>query len=317
MGGSIDVRSEWGCGSIFFFSVLLERGRTDSLPPPADWTAPDAAPRSAQGAKILLAEDNEVNRMLVMKMLERLGHVAEPVENGREAVEAARSGGYDLILMDMQMPVMDGASATREIRKLPGAAGRVPIVALTADAISNHRERHLEAGLDGYFTKPIDWKTLAEAITRLTGPKARTEADHPERPEQPEAARMPIQPERGTDTEHDDDLLIQLPLLDTMRLDELRAAVGDSYDMMLEMFPDSAREELDALRGALNNADAPTARRAAHTLKGVAASFGATRVQAIAHMLEDTTLPPARSKALIEALEMALKATLAALEPVN
>ncbi len=83
------------------------------------------------------------------------------------------------------------------------------------------------------------------------------------------------------------------------------------------MFPDSAREELDALRGALDTADAPTARRAAHTLKGVAASFGATRVQAIAHMLEDTTLPPARSKALIESLEMALEATLAALEPVG
>jgi histidine phosphotransfer protein HptB len=96
--------------------------------------------------------------------------------------------------------------------------------------------------------------------------------------------------------------------------------VGDSYDMMLDMFPDSAREELDALRSALDTADTPTARRAAHTLKGVAASFGATRVQAIAHMLEDTTLPPARSKTLIEALEMALDATLAALtklEPVG
>jgi CheY-like chemotaxis protein/HPt (histidine-containing phosphotransfer) domain-containing protein len=259
-------------------------------------------------------------------MLERMGHVAEAVVNGREAVEAASNGGYDLILMDMQMPVMDGASATREIRKLPGAAGRVPIVALTADAISNHRERHLEVGLDAYFTKPIDWKTLAEAIARLTGPKAQVKIDrperfeHPERPEHTEAAHMPREPERGPDTEPDGDLLIQLPLLDTMRLDELRAAVGDSYDMMLDMFPDSAREELDALRSALDTADTPTARRAAHTLEGVAASFGATRVQAIAHMLEDTTLPPARSKTLIEALEMALDATLAALtklEPVG
>jgi HPt (histidine-containing phosphotransfer) domain-containing protein len=101
-----------------------------------------------------------------------------------------------------------------------------------------------------------------------------------------------------------------------VRLDELRAAVGDSYDMMIGMFPDSAREELDALRGALDTADAPTARRAAHTLKGVAASFGATRVQAIAHMLEDTTLPAARTKALMASLETALEATLAVLEPV-
>ena len=176
MGGSIDVRSEWGSGSVFHFTVCLGRGRTDALPPPPEWIAPAAAPDTNRGVQILLAEDNEVNRMLVMKMLERLGHVAEPVENGREAVEAARSGGYDLILMDMQMPVMDGASATREIRRLPGIAGRVPIVALTADAISNHRARHLEAGLDAYFTKPIDWKTLAEAIIRLTGPKTQVKS---------------------------------------------------------------------------------------------------------------------------------------------
>jgi len=311
MGGSIDVRSEWGAGSVFHFSIRLGRGRTGSLPPPPDWTAPDAAPYTGRSVKILLAEDNEVNRMLVIKMLERLGHVTEPVQNGREAVEAATGGGYDLILMDMQMPVMDGATATREIRRLPGAAGRVPIIALTADAISNHRERHLEAGMDAYFTKPIDWKTLSEAITRLTNPASTLEISHAEE------LSIPTAPERGQDTDREDDLLIQLPLLDTARLDELRAAVGDSYDMMIDMFPESAREELDALRAALDVGDAPTARRAAHTLKGVAASFGATRLQAIAHMLEDTTLPPDKSKALISSIETALEATLAALEPVG
>jgi HPt (histidine-containing phosphotransfer) domain-containing protein len=209
------------------------------------------------------------------------------------------------------MPVMDGATATREIRRLPGAAGRVPIIALTADAISNHRERHLEAGMDAYFTKPIDWKTLSEAIVRLTNPADTLEISH--------AGDLgkPTTPERGQDAEREDDLLIQLPLLDTTRLDELRAAVGDSYDMMIDMFPESAREELDALRAALDAGDAPTARRAAHTLKGVAASFGATRLQAIAHMLEDTTLPPDKSKALISSIETALEATLAALEPVG
>jgi HPt (histidine-containing phosphotransfer) domain-containing protein len=119
------------------------------------------------------------------------------------------------------------------------------------------------------------------------------------------------------DAERDGDLLIQLPLLDTDRLDELRAAVGDSYDMMIDMFPESAREELGALRAALDAGDAATARRAAHTLKGIAASFGATRVQAIAHMLEDTTLPRDRSNALIVSLETTLSATLAALEPVD
>jgi HPt (histidine-containing phosphotransfer) domain-containing protein len=165
--------------------------------------------------------------------------------------------------------------------------------------------------MDAYFTKPIDWKTLSEAISRLTNPASTLEISHAKE------LSIPTAPERGQDTDREDDLLIQLPLLDTTRLDELRAAVGDSYDMMIDMFPESAREELDALRAALDVGDAPTARRAAHTLKGVAASFGATRLQAIAHMLEDTTLPPDKSKALISSIETALEATLAALEPVG
>ncbi|WP_211103933.1 response regulator [Skermanella pratensis] len=244
---------------------------------------------------------------MVVRMLERLGHRVDAVEDGRAAVEAARCGGYDLILMDMQMPVLDGASATREIRALPGPAGRVPIAALTADVVSGNRERYLEAGLDGYFTKPIDWNALASAIAALTcGTETADEAGRSAPSADGSGAGAPA-PEPGTD------LLVELPLIDGGRLDELRAAVGDSYAMMVEMFPASAREELAALRAALDSGDAGSSRRAAHSLKGVAASFGATRVQAIAHLLEDTGHPPEEAARLLARLESALEDTLEAL----
>ena len=208
--------------------------------------------------RVVVADDQALMRTALEHFVAQAEdlEVVGSAEDGVQALEAARTLAPDVVLMDMQMPVMDGATATREIRRLPGAAGRVPIIALTADAISNHRERYLEAGMDAYFTKPIDWKTLSEAISRLTNPTDTLEVS--------EAGELskPMTAERGQDTEREDDLLIQLPLLDTARLDELRAAVGDSYDMMIGMFPESAREELDALRAALDAGDASTARRA-------------------------------------------------------
>jgi CheY-like chemotaxis protein len=305
MGGSIAVKSEPGQGATFHFTVRMAQGSGDRLPGAAD--RPSA--RGFASVRVLLAEDNEVNRMLVLKMLERMGHRADAVENGLLAVEAARDGAYDVILMDMQMPVMDGAAATREIRRLPGAPGRVPIIALTADAVSDNRERHLEAGLSAYFTKPVDWDRLGEAIAALTSGDP-VVATSPAPPAQPS---IDAAPEPDAEME----MLIELPLLEIARLDELRAAVGDSFDLMLGMFPDSAREELAALRTALDGGDRMAARRAAHTLKGVAASFGATRVQAIAHLLEDTTLDPDRAAALLTALDTALQATLETLPLVT
>lgn len=304
MDGEIGVSSAPGKGSLFHFTVRLGRCRAELPPTEPERAVPAAA---ARRARVLLAEDNEVNRLMVVRMLERLGHRVDAVEDGRAAVEAARRGGYDLILMDMQMPVLDGASATREIRALPGPAGRVPIAALTADVVSGNRERYLQAGLDGYFTKPIDWNALAGAIAALTCADAAAD-EAGESGAAAEGSRAGASaPDPGTD------LLVELPLIDAGRLDELRAAVGDSYAMMVEMFPESAREEMAALRAALASGDTGSSRRAAHSLKGVAASFGATRVQAIAHLLEDTRHPPDEAARLLACLESALEDTLESL----
>jgi PAS domain S-box-containing protein len=130
----------------------------------------DSAPREgvapAQSVRILVAEDNLVNQRVVLGLLAKLGHRADAVRNGLEAVKAVEAGGYDLVIMDCQMPELDGFEATRRIRLLTGAHRKVPIVALTANAMQGDRERCLEVGMNDYVTKPVDVGRLAAALQR-------------------------------------------------------------------------------------------------------------------------------------------------------
>ncbi|MEO8597063.1 MAG: PAS domain S-box protein [Candidatus Solibacter sp.] len=163
MGGELSVESREGAGSTFGFAVrcgragAAEAGVASTLPA----TLPEARKRSG---RILVVEDNPTNQKLAMAQLRRLGHLPVAVSNGAEAIEAIGKDQYDLVLMDCQMPVMDGLEATRHIRATQQR--QVPIVAVTASAMASDRERCLNGGMNDYLAKPVDLKRLAEMLDR-------------------------------------------------------------------------------------------------------------------------------------------------------
>jgi signal transduction histidine kinase/ActR/RegA family two-component response regulator len=172
MGGDIKVDSELGHGSNFCLTVQCRAGRAPKV------AAPPLAPSSeirieanAAALDILVAEDNDIIRTLVSKLLVRRGYHADLVCNGKEAVEAVQEKRYDLVLMDMQMPQMDGVTATETIRALSGPEREVPIIALTANALVGQREICLAAGMNSFLTKPIQPDALYEAILRWSVPR--------------------------------------------------------------------------------------------------------------------------------------------------
>ena len=134
--------------------------------PPADDSGSVEAPPAPVDLRILLADDNPMNQKVALLMLERMGYRADAVANGAEAVETLEQQAYDVVLMDIQMPTMDGFQATRRIRRDLAAERQPYIIAMTAHAIKGYRERCLEAGMDDYLTKPIVGRELRAALAR-------------------------------------------------------------------------------------------------------------------------------------------------------
>ena len=162
MQGEIGVESAPGVGSIFWFTLPLEISSQAALPAQARELVIE---EEILRLRVLVAEDNPSNQLLISKILEKLNCNYSIVNNGKEAVEALVGNGlFDLVLMDMHMPVMDGMEATRLIRALPGQEGRLPIIALTADAMGEIRERLIEAGMNDYLSKPVNVATLYEKL---------------------------------------------------------------------------------------------------------------------------------------------------------
>ena len=161
MGGRIGAESRLGHGSTFYFVLPLPAADPQSMAEPV--AEPAAAPVQ-RSLDLLVAEDNPVNARVLEALLRRAGHQVAVVGNGQAAVDALLSRRFDAVLMDMRMPVMDGLTATRAIRALPGDLGATPVIGVTANAFVEDRQRCLDAGMDGYISKPVTLAKLAEAL---------------------------------------------------------------------------------------------------------------------------------------------------------
>ena len=163
MGGEIGFESAPAKGSKFWFTVRLSRGTEESTA-----NAIDAEPLTTElhGGTILVVEDNRINQKVLSHQLINLGYAIDVAENGEEAVAKVKSRRYDLIFMDVQMPVMDGFQATEQIRGLGEDSSSIPIVAVTANAFQSERDKCFSSGMDDYLTKPVDKDRLKEAVRK-------------------------------------------------------------------------------------------------------------------------------------------------------
>ncbi len=167
MGGRIGVEDRPGGGSIFWFELSLAAGGEIVAP----LAPPPTVADEPQAAHVLLAEDNDINALLATEILKPLGFSVHRARHGGEAVEAAAARPFDVILMDVSMPVMDGLEATRRIRRLPGELGRTPIVAMTANAMASDEAACREAGMDAFLAKPFKLDEFVAVLSRVLAPE--------------------------------------------------------------------------------------------------------------------------------------------------
>ncbi|MFN0162696.1 MAG: PAS domain-containing protein [Burkholderiales bacterium] len=263
------------------FSALL-----DALAPerPFHLTGPESVPppervQAYTGAlRILLAEDNEINRKIALRMLERHGKTATTVDNGARAVEAALSGEYDCILMDVQMPELDGLEATRRIIAALPAQHCPYIIAMTANAMSGDREICLAAGMHDYIAKPVQIQVLSAALGRAAQFLARRDTDA--------AAAAAVAVPAGTlsavAAPATDQVLDMAQVDELIGLDDTRAVLAE----FIELYTTQGPQRIDEIAAAAAAGDFERLARVAHSLKGASANLGAIGVAELARRLE-------------------------------
>jgi CheY-like chemotaxis protein len=253
MGGTLSVESEPGRGSTFHLRVPLELAPAGDQTPGEDAPLPTAPIRPL---RILLAEDNPVNQRLAVVLLEKRGHLVTVVVNGRQAVAAVERQTFDVVLMDVQMPEMDGLEATRLIRQRESETGRrVPIVAMTASALKGDRERCLEAGMDEHIAKPIRTSELFAVLARIAGQDDRPCPDRP--------AEVSGPPATGNGSRD-------------FNAEAALKHVGGDHRLLSELirlYLTDSPGWLEELRQAVDRRDNDGVRRTAHNLKGALVHF--------------------------------------------
>jgi CheY-like chemotaxis protein len=237
-----------------------------SAPPPVKAPIPRAAtPQPQRPLHVLLAEDNAVNQRVAVAMLERLGHTVEVVEDGRAAVEAAQKHTYDVVLMDIEMPHLDGYAACECIRQIPQLKD-LPIIGLTAHAMAAAREKAMAVGMNGFVTKPFKSADLESALQALDAPA--------------KSVRKETNPLSATEP--------QLPSvdMDALKAEWRAAGIIDKMDDIVDTFLEESGVEFSALEDALSRNDLPAASAVAHKMKSGAAVLYVRRLAQLLQTIE-------------------------------
>jgi PAS domain S-box-containing protein len=269
MGGEVWVESQAGAGSSFYYTLVFALPKGEASPRSlrhedgegATAAAETAARAPGRPLRILVAEDNAINARLAVALIKKKGWEATVAGNGREALEALAAKAFDLVLMDIQMPEMDGYDATMAVRQREvGTGRRTPILAMTAHAMKGDLELCFEAGMDGYLTKPIKASEFYDAIEALVSSGEPEAGDGPAGAADPPADLSQLLVNTGGDVE---------------LLDEL-----------VELFAQDSPNQVENIAAAIQEGDAKKLEESAHKLKGAAANFGARATQDVAFRLE-------------------------------
>ncbi len=276
MGGQIVVASTLGAGTTFTLSLPLRIAATPSTA--RESAAMPGAPPASRSLRVLLAEDNLINQEVLRRLLENLGHVTDVAGDGAEALEAIRRQPYDVVLMDIQMPELDGEAATRRIRALTEIT-QPAIIALTASALRGDRERYLAAGMDDYLSKPVQGDDLRIALDRV-GTRIAVAAMR-------DAAAVPSPAQPRTPAPAPD-------LVDWALLDRILGGIGgtqaQSLDLVRSLFGTTLATQMVAIEAAVTTDDRPQVRLLAHKLRGGSGQLGAVRLAACWLALEEVAL---------------------------
>ena len=301
MKGTVGIVSSPEQGSTFWFTMQLERALPMVAAMPAiktdqttnsnkdlmvDAGNTESSTSQAQGGRVLLVEDNPVNREVATGMLELLGYQVDCAENGQQALEIAATGTHDVVLMDCQMPVMDGFTATSHIREREQQRhqAHIPIIALTANAMEGDRERCLEAGMDDYLSKPFTQQSLSDILVRWSSARDRSQPEVPvARPDRTTAAT-------DVETGHPPQTLPPAGV-DPTAWEAIAALQQRGQPNVLHkimgLYLTSSQMQVTQLRVSLQEQQYDAIRDLAHPLKSSSATLGAYRLAALAQELED------------------------------
>jgi signal transduction histidine kinase/CheY-like chemotaxis protein len=285
MGGQIGVNSTPGEGSTFWFTVELEVGDAYRVPPHSteqseiiEESFANYSRRSLTAPlwtltakKVLVVDDNEVNLLVAQRMLEQLGYIVDLAANGQEAIDASTKYDYAAIVIDNQMPGMDGNEATEIIRRVEGDAKHTPIIALTANAMERDREKAFAAGVDAFLSKPVFLEDLEESLKKLLYPEVRSSV---------EVLSTNLR-RSGTAGDH---------VFDSAVVDELRSIniSGDEnlFTELAQQFLQQTPSSLEQIRTTVESGDWQAVRRQAHKLLGLCRQIGAERMADVCDALE-------------------------------